>query len=260
MCFYFLIHGGNTMKAQVRGSIVAFAVAASATLGWVNIAAAAGNNNPPPTGAILDLSGQAVPHGAPVTYTVNFTAALANTSLSLAFREDPAFFSVTDITLTDLTNPSGNLVLNGDFSLGPIGSQNPVDWTYQNTFGAFASGVVDGPGSNCGGGISGNCWFDGSVQAYDEISQTIATTVGDVYQVSFAATDDGPLNTYSPVSTNGDTTTTAGNGIDILVYAQAIPPNLNAPEPSTWAMMILGFTGMGFVAYRKAKRPSALAA
>ena len=68
------------MKAQVRGSIVALAVATAATIGWVNVAAAAGNNNAPPPGAILDLAGQAVPHGAPVTYTVDFTAALADTS------------------------------------------------------------------------------------------------------------------------------------------------------------------------------------
>jgi PEP-CTERM motif len=247
------------MKAQVRSSVVALVVATAATMGWVNLAAAAGNNNAPPAGAILDLAGQAVPHGAPVTYTVDFTAALANTSLSLAFREDPAFFSVTDVTLTDLTHPSGNLLTNGDFSLGPVGSDTPVGWTFQNTFGAEDEGVVRGPGG-CGGGIAGNCWFDGSVQAYDELSQTVGTTIGDVYEVSFAATDDGSLNTYSALSTNGNTTGTGGNGIDILVYAQAAPPNLNAPEPSTWAMMILGFAGMGFVAYRKAKRAPALAA
>jgi hypothetical protein len=242
------------MKTYVKRAISALAVGTAATIGCVNLAAAAGNNNAPPAGAILDLAGQAVPHGAPVTYTVDFTAALADTSLSLAFREDPAFFSVTDVTLTDVTHPGGNLLTNGDFSLGPIGSDTPVGWTFQNTFGAEASGIVDGPGANCGGGIAGNCWYDGSVQAYDELSQTVGTTVGDVYEVSFAATDNGPLNTYSALSTNGDTTDTNGNGIDILVYAQAAPPPLNTPEPSTWAMMMLGFAGMGFVASRKAKR------
>ena len=244
------------MKAQVRGSVVALAVAASATIGWVNLAAAAGNNNPPPVGAILDLDGQTIPHGAAVPYTVDFTASLADTSISLAFREDPAYISASDIVVMDVTAGSGNLLTNGDFSLGPIGSENPTGWTYQNTYGAYASGVVD---SGCGVGGS-NCWYDGSVQAYDEISQTIATTVGDVYQVSFYATDNSSLTTWSAVSTNGDTTDAGGNGADILVYAQAAPPPLNTPEPSTWAMMILGFTGMGFVAYRKAKRSSALAA
>jgi hypothetical protein len=239
------------MKAQVRVSVLALAVAASATLGCVKFAAAAGNNNPPPAGAILDLEGQPVPHGAPVTYTVDFTAALADTSISLAFREDPSFFSVTDVSVTDLTHPSGNLLTNGDFSLGPIGSDTPVGWTFQNTFGAEASGVVEAPGQGCGGGISGNCWFDGSVQAYDELSQTIGTAIGDVYEVSFAARDSSSLNLYSALSTNGNTTNENGNGIDILVYAQAAPPPLNAPEPSTWAMMVLGFAGLGFITYRK---------
>jgi hypothetical protein len=29
------------------------------------------------------------------------------------------------------------------------------------------------------------------------------------------------------------------------------------PEPSTWAMMILGFAGIGYIAYRRRNRPSA---
>jgi hypothetical protein len=32
------------------------------------------------------------------------------------------------------------------------------------------------------------------------------------------------------------------------------------PEPSTWAMLLFGFAGLGFVAYRKARPTSALAA
>ena len=29
--------------------------------------------------------------------------------------------------------------------------------------------------------------------------------------------------------------------------------NTNVPEPSTWAMMLLGFAGLGFAGYRKAR-------
>ena len=32
------------------------------------------------------------------------------------------------------------------------------------------------------------------------------------------------------------------------------------PEPSTWAMMILGFAGLGFMAYRRKSKPALLAA
>jgi hypothetical protein len=32
------------------------------------------------------------------------------------------------------------------------------------------------------------------------------------------------------------------------------------PEPSTWAMMILGFAGIGFMAYRRKLKPVLMAA
>jgi hypothetical protein len=32
------------------------------------------------------------------------------------------------------------------------------------------------------------------------------------------------------------------------------------PEPSTWAMMILGFAGVGFLAYRRKSKPALMAA
>jgi hypothetical protein len=35
---------------------------------------------------------------------------------------------------------------------------------------------------------------------------------------------------------------------------QTITPAV--PEPSTWAMMILGFAGVGFMTYRRKSRPS----
>jgi PEP-CTERM motif len=35
---------------------------------------------------------------------------------------------------------------------------------------------------------------------------------------------------------------------------------LNVPEPSTWAMMLLGFAGLGYAGYRRARRAAAQAA
>jgi hypothetical protein len=32
------------------------------------------------------------------------------------------------------------------------------------------------------------------------------------------------------------------------------------PEPSTWAMMLLGFAGVGFIAYRRKSKPASVAA
>jgi hypothetical protein len=54
------------------------------------------------------------------------------------------------------------------------------------------------------------------------------------------------------------------NGITIdrsLVSGDITTNAVNAvPEPSTWAMMILGFAGIGFMAYRRKSKPALMAA
>jgi hypothetical protein len=45
---------------------------------------------------------------------------------------------------------------------------------------------------------------------------------------------------------------------DVAVAVEVV--SLSAPESSTWAMMLLGFAGLGFAGYRKAKGAAAVAA
>jgi hypothetical protein len=58
-------------------------------------------------------------------------------------------------------------------------------------------------------------------------------------------------NSLAMTFTNGNLTGTLAT-IDI-----GVPP---VPEPSTWAMMILGFAGVGFIAYRRRSKPALMAA
>jgi hypothetical protein len=207
-------------------------------------------NQPPPAGAILDLAGQPITNSQDV-YSVGFVAGVDNTAITFAFRQDPSFESFSNVSVVDVTTASGNLLVNGDFSLGPVGSNTPTGWTYANIYGATFGGVVQ---SGCGVGGS-NCWYDGAVQAYDAISQTIATNIGDSYLISFNLNGGGSQDgIYRRLSDNGNITGTGGNGIDVLVYAQAGLPPAGTPEPAAWALMLLGFGGLGAAIRRKSGR------
>jgi hypothetical protein len=174
-------------------------------------------NQPPPAGpVILDLAGTPIPHSYQ-SYTATFAATSSSEFLSFSFREDPAFLSLANVSVT--TGGGPNLLTNGDFSLGPVGAPAPTGWTYLNTFGATFGGMVD---AGCGP-TGGNCYFDGAVQAYDAITQLLSLTVGSTYNVSFLLSDNGPLTTFQHLSTNGDISDTGGNGVDLLVYAGAQP-------------------------------------
>ena len=72
------------------------------------------------------------------------------------------------------------------------------------------------------------------------------------------------LDEFLALATNGKTFTslkiTSTDGFseikqfEISGFAPAVP------EPSTWAMMILGFAGVGFMAYRRKSKPALMAA
>jgi hypothetical protein len=77
-------------------------------------------------------------------------------------------------------------------------------------------------------------------------------TVSDIHFVEYG---DGSYDGSKWTNPEGKTST-----LKILAdftFATAAPP---VPEPSTWAMMILGFGGVGFMAYRRKRNGSALTA
>jgi PEP-CTERM motif len=65
-------------------------------------------------------------------------------------------------------------------------------------------------------------------------------------------------------SNTGDTGVLAGTNLNFTLPAFDILAGTGVasavPEPSTWAMMILGFAGISFMAYRRNSRPALLAA
>ncbi len=244
------------ISRSFSGSLRFSALALAVGLTFAGPAFALGSNNGPPAGAILDLNGQTINHNSSslATESVNFTASLANTAITFAFREDPAYILFGNASLIDDTTSSSNLLANGNFSGGTYtnngNSFTPNGWTYANIYGAAAGGLV----TTCAGFSSGYCWRDGAVQAYDAISQTVATTAGDQYTLSFSYWDNGSLSTFSDLSTNGDTTNPGGNGVDILAYAQAGLPPPSVPEPAALGLMGMALAGVGATRLARKKK------
>jgi hypothetical protein len=199
----------------------------------------------PTAGAILDLDGTPIPHQYQ-QYSVNFVATNTSTNISFAFREDPAFEFLDDVSVAAGAGP--NLIVNGDFESGPLGANAPLGWSYLNTFNATFPGFVSN--NNPHGGS--NNYYDGAVQAYDGITQNIATTVGTTYTISFWLDDNSNQTTFSRLSTNGDTLDVGGNGIDVLVYAGGVP-NLATPEPASATLLGLGLGVVALIRRKAAK-------
>jgi hypothetical protein len=92
--------------------------------------------------------------------------------------------------------------------------------------------------------------------------------VGGFDSLGFVLPPPTPLSLTTPYSLAG-TNLCQGNGCSFQIYEFTDPANPTAqalgnltvstvelsisgvPEPSTWAMMLLGFMGVGFLAYRR---------
>jgi PEP-CTERM motif len=118
------------------------------------------------------------------------------------------------VQFNGVTTGGGSNLLGGTWTLVPAAS------------GSETSTMSDGtgvPALNFGAFVAG---------LYDTYSQTFATTPGATYEYAFEfSTQGGP---------SGLLVTTTGSASVV-------------PEPSTWAMMLIGFAGLGFAGYRRAR-------
>jgi hypothetical protein len=214
-------------------------------------------NLPPAPGALLDLAGQPLPTEW-TEYTTDFVATQPFTDLTFAFRNDAGFTGFDDARVIDLTSGSAsNLLVNGGFETGDL-----AGWQYMNAEGTSFSGFVSPAAVGCPGYgraqsswpfAGGYGWCDGSTQAYDAIGQTVSTTLGHLYSITFYQNqvdtnlvDEATYlaqstNTCDPAADTRCTLGTLGNGIDTLVYvgsAREFPQPV--PEPATIVLLGAG--------------------
>jgi hypothetical protein len=261
--FRILVNASRT--CSLAGLILASAVVFGSAAAPV-----AAQNYAPPPGAIIDLStkGGSIPSSPTLYKSDPFYINQADVvdgavPITFAFRDDSfGKLEFWGADLVDVSKPGGNLFQMVDFAGAGLGStEAPSPWNY--TAPADGSGISYSYFST-GCGV-GRCWVDATIRGYDQLSQSVVLNKDDQYQISFYVSDPKAQSswTWSQYSTI-DTSLYPfrGNGADILVYLGKVgpytnietppPPTLTAPEPSTWAMMLLGLAGLGFLGYHRA--------
>lgn len=167
-------------------------------------------------------------------YTYTFTASTSSTQLSFLFREDPDYWSFDDVSLT-AANSSTNLIANPGFENGAVattnGTSQPNSWSLIGSLGLTAAGVLTEGGQHSGSW----CWYDGALNGFDGLAQTVATVSGTTYTLKFWLESSGSANngllsgiqapTTSPDTTSSDVT-------QFLVYEGTLPGGLTVTPPS----------------------------
>jgi hypothetical protein len=110
--------------------------------------------------------------------------------------------------------------------------------------------ALGGTNSGTDGTVTGRAWGGTNNTALSFSGANLLGTIGPLTGLAYSGTNSGSfIPTVSPFSLTigvAITRETAGTSTGDL--------NLQAvPEPSTWAMMILGFAGLGFMTYRRRK-------
>jgi hypothetical protein len=141
-----------------------------------------------------------------------------------------------------ITNPASNWDTPTPGATGDLDHSTNGTYVYQTTFNA--AGVV---------GLSG-------IFAADNVVSAILLNGTPIY-IGPAQTGPNDPSQYNVWTGFSGTTQNGGNTLTFDVvnyaYAPANPSGLNVvftPLPSTWTMLIAGFLGFGFVAYRGSKK------
>ena len=173
-----------------------------------------------------------LPEQSVTTQNLTFTADSTNTTLNFQGYNVPGTTTLVNLfVVLSGTNPvlgGSNNLLDTVFTYTPAPS-NP-------SASQFQTGIYD----------TRNLAFGAyTVGSYDTFSQTFATAIGTSYRLGFSLSADA-----------AGTTNTSPNGLRITLGNIAAVGTV--PEPSTWAMMLIGFGAVGSAMRRRRRSGMAL--
>jgi len=122
--------------------------------------------------------------------------------------------------------------------------------------------------------VTGSASLDGLLDVTK--SSSFSLMVGDVFTIMDFASSTGDFASFdynggACSASVGDSLNCAnsvqfqeqfvgGDMLNLVVTDAGVTPPPGVPEPSTWAMMAIGFAGLGFAGYRKARGRAGAAA
>ncbi len=153
-------------------------------------------------------------------------------------------------TFSDKALSINGVAITGVFATNPQNHFEP-DWTIPHSFGWYpAPGTVSYDNLFYSGGLAPITCFNVPPGGYfDDYGVLLTLANGDLVDL-YSNGGNGPGVYGVVVLVDGVADYKSAGGLSLTA----------APEPSTWAMMMLGFAGLGFAGYRKARRTSAIAA
>ena len=165
--------------------------------------------------------------------------------------------------------PAGNINGSLNFTFVITGSHTPTAGV--SSASAYAYLYYDVVDAKTNTGLGSGTWNSTDLNPTATIIKNISVPTGDgiLLRVSFEA-DAYTMNYFTPYAVVADYSDAlnvyidpANSGADVVGLSghdYATPGVGAVPEPSTWAMLLLGFAGLGFMAYRRKSKPALMTA
>ena len=227
---------------------------------------------PPPTTNPLSGNNSAITLTTGLANGVNNVANAATGSTNRIGKfvylspEEFFFANATTLYVADSGSPK-----NGSANAAAEGEGGLQKWTLNTTTGVWTLdydlvaglNLVNNATANANTptapGVTGLFGLTGTVLANGQV-ELFATSYG-VNELSesylFEITDTLADTTITQAL--GESFTTLENSVTLGAQIRGVSFAPSVPEPSTWAMMLLGFGGLGFAGYRRARRENAIA-
>jgi hypothetical protein len=139
-------------------------------------------------------------------------------------------FEAFTFSLADTSPGTGTITLSAASALAGFTVDSSLSGFQQNSFGTYTSGIGFNSKSQPSG-VTDLQFFVADLQPLSASSFLTGTSPPNQPKQAFFTAD---------VYANGSTGVVGAND-----------PPTSVPEPSTWAMLMLGFAGIGFLAYRR---------